>query len=405
MKRLIAMTALAAGLATVAPAHASDTGYIHGRVVTESGDTYQGELRWGDEEAFWEDMFNATKTRNDFVQYLNDDQLERLRRDHRGLWERIFEHRDDDFEHVFEIRFGDLKRIDVDGRNRIEATFRNGKTIALGGGSNDVGARITVVDADGGTRRIGWNRIRSIEFTPAPEHIAHKLGLPLYGTVRTHRFEFTGCIQWDNDECLSIDKLDGDDRDGDVSIPFSDIASIRKRGRGVRVRLLDGSEMDLTGSNDVNGENRGVVVKVKEIGSVRIGWNDFEEVTFQHPAPVSGRGYEEFGEGAPLTGVVVARDGRHRGRIVFDLDEAWDFEMLDGRNGDTRYLIPFRRIERITPRGSHRTIVGLRGGIDIELEDSQDVTRQNDGVLIFDGDSRPAYVEWEDIREIRFDRS
>lgn len=402
MNRMIVLAALAAGLAAAVPASASDAGYIYGRVVTDDGQTFQGALRWGDEEAFWEDMFNATKAENEYVGYVDEDVLRQLRRERRDFWENLFQVRNHEFGHIFAVRFGDLKRIDVRGGSRLTVEFRNGERLDLNGGSNDVGARITVVDPNAGTQRIRWRNIRSIEFAETPQQIEKKLGLPLYGTVKTRRYEYTGFIQWDNDECLTTDELDGDVRDGDVSIPFGDIASIRKYRRGALVTLVDGSQEYLTGSNDVNGENRGVVVKVHSIGSVKVGWDDFEEVTFQHPAEGSGRSYAEFGNAAPLTGVIETRGGKLAGRIVFDLDEAWDFELLQGKIGDTEFQIPFREIVRIVPRGTRRSMVYLRSGAEVELEDAQDVSRDNDGMLVFDGGHRPTYVAWRDVKEIQF---
>jgi hypothetical protein len=403
VKGLIAIVALVAGLAA-APVDASDGGYIYGRVVTEDGETFQGPLRWGDEEAFWHDMFNATKAENEHLRYVDDEVVDRLRRERHGFLEALFADSDEELGHIFAIRFGDLKRIEVDGRDRLTVEFRNGETQRLSGGSNDVGAKITVVDAETGTREIRWNRIKTIDFAETPQRLAKKLGEPLYGTVKTRRQEFTGYIQWDHDECLSTDELDGEDRDGHVSIAFGEIASIKKHWRGAMVTLTDGSEELLTGSNDVNNENRGVVVQVPDIGRVRIGWDDFEEVKFRRTPPGSGRGYAEYGDGAALQGVVETRGGRHQGRIVFDLDESWDFELLHGRNGDTEYMIPFGEITSITPRGRFRADVKLRSGVEIELEDTQDVSRDNYGVLVFAASREPTYVDWRDVKEIRFGR-
>jgi hypothetical protein len=138
---------------------------------------------------------------------------------------------------------------------------------------------------------------------------------------------------------------------------------------------------------------------VPRVGTVKIGWDDFDEVTFS-PAPSSGRGYGDFAAGRDLAGTVVTRDGRHEGRIVFDLDETWDFELLQGKVGDTEYLIPFRDIARITRRGLRRADVELRMGTTIELDEGQDVTRDNQGVLVFTGDRKPTYVPWGDVTEI-----
>jgi hypothetical protein len=219
--------------------------------------------------------------------------------------------------------------------------------------------------------------------------------------VKSGEYEFTGRIQWDNDECLSIDELDGESSDGKVSIEFEDIASIRKYRSGAMVTLESGDELYLRGTNDVNDENRGVVVNVPKVGSVKIGWDDFDEVTFS-PAPNTGPRYAEYAKARELDGTVVTRDGKYQGKIVFDLDESRDFEMLHGMNGDTEYLIPFRDIARIKPHGRSRSDVELHSGLTIELQDGQDVTRKNDGLLVFTGQKKPKYVAWEDVTEVVF---
>lgn len=399
MSARICIAALGLGLALAHPARSSDVGYIYGRVETVDGDTYQGQLRWGKEESFWDDIFNATKVANENLDHVDGRTLDRVRRRNRSDWEFFFGKRDESFNHVLAVRFGDMKRIDVRRGDELTVAFRNGEELELEGGSNDVGAEITVVDPKLGQHALQWKRIRTIEFSDTPAKLDHKLGEPLYGTVRSGEIDFTGRIQWDHDECLTIDKLDGETRDGDVSIAMGDIASIRKHRSGSRVTLKSGDELYLTGSNDVNRENRGVVVIVPRVGSVKIGWDDFDEVTFS-PAPHTGPSYADFAGGRELAGAVVTPGGRHEGRIVFDLDESWDFELLHGTNGDTEYLIPFRDIRRIQRQGLRRADVELRIGMSIELKQSQDVTRKNDGLLIFTGDHKPKYVAWKDVSEI-----
>lgn len=402
MHSRFSIAGLILGIALASPALASDVGYIYGRVETVGGETYQGQIRWGTEESFWDDIFNATKVENENLDQLDDRAYDRLRSRHWDSWESLFGRRDkQSFNHLFAIRFGDLKRIRVRRGDDLVVTFRNGEDLELEGGSNDVGADVTVVDAKRGTHTLQWKRIRTVEFSDTPAKLPNKLGEPLYGTVKSGKYDFTGRIQWDNDETLTIDKLDGDTRDGDVDVLFEDIAAIRKYRNGSRVRLKSGEELYLTGSNDVNSENRGVVVVVPGLGSVKIGWDDFDEVRFS-PAPSSGRSYTEYATGRDLAGTVVTRKGRYDGRMVYDLDESWDFELLNGSSGSIEYLIPFRDIARIVPQGRRRADVVLHNGMTIELEDGQDVTRKNDGVLVFTGGSRPEYVDWRDVTEVVF---
>jgi hypothetical protein len=392
------IAALAALVVLATPALASDEGYIYGKVVTTGGESYEGEIRWGTEESFWDDMFNADKASNDNLDYVSHRDLDHVRARH---WETLLGIGDLDLTHLLAVRFGDLKRLEVRGSERAIAEFRNGEEMELRGGSNDIGARLTVVDPRRGRQEIRWNRIRTVEFKDTPSHLEGKLGEPLYGTVRAGRYDYTGRIQWDSDECLSIDTLDGDTPDGRAHVAFEDIASIRKYRAGSLVRLKSGEELYLTGTNDVNHENRGVVVTVEGMGSAKIGWADFESVTFQR-APEGGPSYADFGQGRHLAGRVQTSGGRHDGRIIFDLDESCDFELLQGNNGATEFLIPFRDIASIRPEGSRGATVELRTGMSVELEDSHDVTRKNDGLLVFDTNRDPTYIDWRDVREVVF---
>jgi hypothetical protein len=396
------VAALAVGLCLAGPVHASDVGYIYGRVETVDGDVFQGQLRWGDEEAFWDDMFNADKTENDNLDYVDSGTLRHLRARHWGGIDLPGLH-DPELTHLFAVRFGDLKRLDVRRGEDVIAAFRNGQELRLHGGSNDIGAKVTVVDPKEGIRELDWHRIRTVEFMETPSRLHDKLGEPIYGRVKAGRFDYTGRIQWDNDEALSIDKLDGYTRDGKMSIAFADIASIRKQAGGSEVTLRTGRTVFLRGTNDVNADNRGIVITVPRLGSVKVGWRDFEEARFTR-APDTGPAYSEFARPHDLAGTVTTRDGDDRqGRIIYDLDESWDFELLQGTNGDTEYLIPFRDIRSIRPEGSNRAEVELRMGVTIELEDGQDVTRRNDGLLVFTSEERkPKYVDWSDVREVVF---
>jgi len=394
-----ALVAVALGLTFAGPVLASDVGYIYGRVETDNGQKYVGQLRWGDEESFWDDLFNANKAENDNLADLDPRVVDDIKDRHWHGWD-VFGGNEPDLTHVFAIRFGDLKRLEVHSRGNVVAEFRNGEELQLKGGSNDVGAVVTVMGKQG-KREIPWDRIRTIEFMDTPAALGYKLGEPIYGTVKSGRYDFTGRIQWDNDETLTTDKLDGETSDGNAHLEFGEIASIRKHKSGALVTLRSGDEMYLRGTNDVNSKNRGIVVIVPRLGSVKIGWDDFDEVTFSG-APTSGRSYADYSNGRPLLGTVVTKGNRLDGQLVFDLDESRDFELLQGKNGSTEYLIPFREIASIKPEGKWRSVVQLKMGLTIELEDSEDVNRDNDGLLVFAGGQKPAYVEWRDVTEVRF---
>jgi len=391
------------GLGVVPLVDASDAGFLYGRVVTVDDDTYTGQLRWGTEETFWDDIFNSSKTENPFTDYLDDEILRKLNRDNHDGWSFFGRGNHEAPTHAFAVRFGDLKSIHVEHDEEVLIAFRNGVELELEGGSNDVGAKITVMDSEVGEIQLKWDRVKHVEFMETPVRLEPRLGDPIYGTVETRHGAFTGLVQWDHQECLTTDELDGDTEDGDVTIEFGKIASIEKERRGSIVTLRSGREMFLTGSNDVNSENRGVIVKSEKFGKVKIGWKDFEKVEFEESARTSGRAYSDYGTTHELSGEVATDEGeRYSGRIVYDLDEEWDVELLHGRKGDTEFIIPFRDVAKITPVGRRRAIVVLRNGEKLELEESQDVSRRNDGMLVFTDERKPVYVAWRDIDEIVF---
>ena len=217
----------------------------------------------------------------------------------------------------------------------------------------------------------------------------------------TRSGQFKGFIQWDHQECISTDKLDGDWENGDISIEFGKIKSIEKYRRGSLVTLHSGKEYYLYGSNDVNDDNRGIVINDLNFGKILLYWDEFDKVEFESP-PAAPAGYDDFVEPIQPVGKVETKDGKiYAGRIVYDLDEAVDFEIIGGEYDDIEYNIPVRNIETIVPAGSYSSKITLKNGKTIELEDSRDVNRENDGLLVWE-DEEPVYIPWREIRKIQF---
>ncbi len=390
--------------ASTASAQQSNQGFIYGRVVTESGTEYQGFLRWGTQEAFWDDLFHSTKEDLPFFDYLDDDQYDRLRS--RGRRLRIFNW---DFSIEGEVsesrqfiaRFGDVASIEPRGSGEATVIMRNGNEYEVSGGADDVTSSIHVRDATLGEIDIRWDRIETIEFMPAPRE-ADPGVWRLHGTVETREGDFQGYIQWDKEECINTDVLDGDTYDGDVSIEMGRIRSIeRLSSRRSLVTLKDGRELRLDGSNDVNDENRGIMVEDERYGRVTIDWDSFDKVTFDDPGS-SGRSYADFGVRGDLAGTVIDQDGeRHTGRLVFDLDESEGWEMLNGDIDGIDFDIPFSLVASIEPMRGGRCLVVLTTGETLTLENSQDVGENNSGVLVF-VNRDPLYIPWADVDRIEF---
>lgn len=388
-------------------------GFIYGTVLTESGTEYTGFMRWGKQEAFWDDLFHSLKEDLPYVDEIEDMGLiddDRGRDRDRGGRIRVFNFRidweDDGWgaSRVFVARFGDIERLEITGDEDALVVLRNGEQFDVSGYSDDVGGTIRMRDDSLGEIDLKWDRIDEIRFSSAPRG-ADPGVQRLYGTVMSDAGDFTGYVMWDKEECTTADLLDGESEDGDLSIEFGRIAAIERRGRSSSiVELRDGRRLRLRGSNDVDDDNRGIMVEDPRYGKVTVEWDAFDRLEFADPNG-SGRGYDDYPTPKPLRGRVIDRGGDvHEGRIVFDLDEAGTWEMLNGSIRDVSFDIPFELVVSIEPVDDDASMVVLRGGEELELEDSQDISERNDGVLVYFGDDDAAYLTWDEIRRIEFDR-
>jgi hypothetical protein len=466
-------------------------GFIYGKVITRSGNEYQGIIRWDDEEAFWDDLFHSYKESRPYEDYLEEHgergerEIKEMERDLRDLEregervereverlsdriERIVEQREETNDsgrledlvadqtklaeelaelateraklaleeseierkvdrtwgvgeketisilggalninwnnawsggtRIFISRFGDIKTIEVIGSEDAELTMRSGSKYVVSGYSNDVGTTIHVFDNTFGEVDLPWKKIDTIEFMKVPSSVKPDF-YRLHGTVEADGGEYRGYIQWDSQECVSTDKLDGDSEDGSLSIPMGNIRAIERRSRGSAwVEMKDGRRLQLEGSNDVDQSIRGIIVEDPRYGRLKIPWDAFDGVVFDDKSG-SGEGYDDY---APkkLQATVTDSDGEsHTGLMVFDLDESESWEMVNGDLFDIEFDVPFANIKSITPRSRNACEIDLKSGESIRLEGGQDVTEANDGVLIFtEGENKePVYIEWDRI--------
>jgi hypothetical protein len=385
-------------------------GFLYGRITTLDGATYEGRLRWGgDEEAFWGDYFNGSKDENPWVAHVPLEQLPRERRPIEIFgFEIAHRERQIDLGRFFMARFGDIARIEARGVD-VRVTLKSGTVFDLDRFSaSDFDDGVRVWDGKRGVVDLGSLRIRTIELLPTPSLGAAPYRL--HGTVRTGHGDFTGFVQWDREECVGPDELDGRTAEGELSLRFDTIRSIARRSRdSAQVTLLDGREIVLSDTREVGHGNRGIYVDDRRYGRVLISWDAFERVDFSPGG--SGPAYGDFPPGRPLTGSVTTRaGGRLTGRLVYDLDESESIETLDAPSQGVDYTIPFGMIASIAlpgreERGARRARVTLHNGEEPQLERTGDLGEGNAGMLIFvDGQHRPEYVPWTDVEQIDFDR-
>ncbi len=143
---------------------------------------------------------------------------------------------------------------------------------------------VEVSDPGVGRVRVNWDDFASIRLHPAPPDAAIPVdgGGSLRGSVETESDRvISGRVVWDLDESEGWHVLDGEADGVDMDIEFSRIARIEKTrgGEGVIVTLLDGRTFELEGSNDVNAENRGIVVITDAGDEQLVEWAGFRLLT------------------------------------------------------------------------------------------------------------------------------
>jgi hypothetical protein len=385
----------------------SPEGYIYGKVTTYDNE-YLGQIRWGKEEAFWNDYFNASKINQKRYQHL----VEQGKESDEFNWDdlswalsSIWEDKVGYTTHQFSCQFGDIKQITDIGKSTFTLVLKNDERLRLDGDyANDFGSTIIMYDEELGDVSLRWNRIKEIEFLPTPRSLEVSGGAPIYGTIETYRKgTYTGFIQWDHDERLGQDKLDGDEHSRDISIPFDEVKIIERQSNGSYVETFGGKGYNLTNSNDIDDDNRGIIVSVPEVGKIDIPWKYFRVAKLEKP-PHSGPSYNSYDQPKPISGTVYTYENdQFSGQIVYDVDETWDIETLDANDDGVKYLIAFRNVKAIIPKNDDYSIVELRNGEKLLLGDSRDVNRSNDGMVVLTDNKEATYIPWKKIAEIVLD--
>jgi hypothetical protein len=174
--------------------------------------------------------------------------------------------------------------------------------------------RLQISDPGLGMVDVEWDAVEEVRFhPPATPTTAEDFdgGHRLRGTVvTTDSTELTGWIRWDADEEYSWEILDGRDGALTFDVEFAQVAAIQRtielsvgvsddlteadvqehRREGARVTLRDGRTFTLDGSNDVNGDNEGILVLEDGSGTspddpearwVMVRWKDFMTARFE----------------------------------------------------------------------------------------------------------------------------
>lgn len=409
---LFALQALAAGGAAIDVPQAGDQSRLYAQVTLKSGAVHEGIVRWGDIEASWADHLNASREVPERNLRQRAEALGRAWEPTKRRSISLFGRRINLGESgptsrsEVAIQFGHLRSLEpIDNGRRALARLKSGEEVELLANTSDLGRRVrlTIHDASTGDARVSWDEIRHIEFMATPPGMTETVGQRLFGVVVTRDgTEYTGNVTWDRDEVLDTEALDGEDESGaDHEILFRDVRTIaREGGSRSRVTLRDGQELLLSGTNDVNRENRGILVVDATLGQIEIGWADFAEVRFADPAAAPR--YADFDGGRPLIGAVTVEDGQvFHGRIRWDNDEEYTWEMLDGEYVDSEIDVAFASIRSIE-KSLAGALVTLADGRAFEITGSNDVDDDNKGIFVATDEGSLIMVLWDEFRRIDF---
>lgn len=393
---------------------ADNSGRIYGKIYTVNGDELEGFIRWDRNEANWVDVLDGTKEiPRRYARVDRDDDRDRSRRDSRRRIElfgiRFYGDSDNPYYSSSAqsgIRFGYIKTLEVVDDDRAVLKLKGGEEVELVNGSTDLGdniREIVVEDGREGEIELVWDDIDHIDFMEAPSKDRSNFGERLYGTVSTRRGqEFSGFICWDVDELFTTDVLDGESRDRKQKVPFGKIASIeRYSSSGATVNFKSGDDVVLRGSNDVNSSNRGIIVCDPAFGQVVIDWDEFERLEFSDaPRQVT---YGEFGDVKLIHGTVYTENGdKYEGKIRWDNDEEYTWELLDGDYRGLSFDIEFSKIKKIEKQ-SRGAVVTVSDGREFRLRDSNDIDEDNKGIYIEKDNGDRTVVDWDEFAYVDFD--
>ncbi len=384
---------------------------IFGELVLKSGETQRGALRWEEEESLWLHHFNARKLHPTDLDALPAPVAESIRDDLPGrqltINDSVIELNPLLGRHKFKpqtfvVEFGSIKELQIGEAQRVDLVLLDGTTISADGGSNDIGADIEIIDSSGERREIDWDAIESIRFSQAPS--GHPLFEPhLWGVARTSIGEFTGTISWDRDEAYPSQILDWETEDNEeIETPFSSIVALERDGSGTQLTTTDGQRRWVDGSNDVNNENRGLMLHVPKLGLLEVPWQEFESVTFTELPVTQLPSRQDFTHIAPLHGTLTRNDGQSLDPkpLVFDLNQVSAAEHLVGKNEDVEVSLPWRLIRSVAVvEGEPRAIkIGLTQG-EWVLNGVTQVPGGNFGWLYGEQKQR---LKWQDFARAQF---
>lgn len=354
----------------------------------------------------WNNIFEAYKADPPYSNLLSREESEQLRsagEDFKFGFMELWEDRNPGQGFIFRCYFGDIVMLEKKPKDRVLLKLKNGQTLSLKEDEGDLDDDIVVVDQSIGTQRFDFSDIRSITFEKTPSKFRSVMGEPIYGKVLTSNGVYEGYITWDREECLGNDIITGKQKGQELDIRFKDIAEIMAERDGSKITLKSGKNLFLNDHDDVSSSNHGITVRGLPFGVIQLDWENFISVRFFDPKKPAAS-YSDFGGPKLLEATIRTNTGaKTNSQIVYDLDEIYDIEFLNGSNGGFSYFIPFSQVEKIEPQNDKFSAVTVRSGEQFVLGDSGDVNRRNNGIILKFSENSAKFLKWEQVKSLHFD--
>ncbi len=388
-----------------------DPGLIYGELKLKNGRKFKGQIRWGAHEAMWEDVFQAVKKAHPTQNLLTEAEVRFVSKrqgDFKFDFMQLWEDKGQDLSFAFRCQFGDIHRLSVLPDNSIVLALKNGDAISLrAGGMLAPDQPIVVVDGEYGKLSVKFRELEYIVFQSPPPQMSCIMGVPIFAKVLTTGGTFEGFITWDEDERLEYDIISGRKDGVKYDYAFKDISELTVHSNGSLIKFMRDSTSEnslfLNKHDDVSQGNHGITIHHLSFGKLKINWENFISARFYVPL-TSPKAYREFKVPKLIKGTVLTKSGAsYEGQIIYDLDEIYDLEMLNGKNNEFEYFIPFKKIDKIIPQNDRFSLVLLKDGQQFVLGENSDVDSGNHGLVMKLEEGEAEFIEWNDINMIQLE--
>lgn len=367
---------------------------IFGEISTVENKVYKGFITWNRNKNYWIDFFEASKIKNLYSSYFKRSNGVVFRADNRTFATPPT--------HNFCCRFGNIKCIRPTDENEVVLQLKNGDRLTLVKGySSDINTQLQITTPTE-TISLKWDHISEIHFMGAGvEAIAPETN-QVAAKMKSSQGIYKGIIYWNYRQRQSQEKIN------QINALLSKVKKLYackgKNGNHTFGPASSVSPSDGPVRAQVNAllqPMESVMINMPNIGSVCVPWTQFEELTIVPVSELNLLSYDDFPSPQAIKGEVVTRSGQtFAGNLAYDLDESYDFEVLDGKNNTISYRIPFRYIRSIEPKNYKYSFITLRNNSQLSLGETCDVNQDNNGIIIFRADQNPVYIQWSEIKEI-----